>query len=147
MLARIEDHLAALKQPGNHPAYQRMAALEATSTFSFQQNRWLLDRMPEILPENLRLATPVSKARAATRILAEKRLPKTLLFTAGWPHGMPTNEEATILAEVRTQVCEIFGIHNQFGTREQVLSRYAQLLAQKALKDSARGPRALEGES
>jgi 3'-phosphoadenosine 5'-phosphosulfate sulfotransferase (PAPS reductase)/FAD synthetase len=146
MLARMEDHLAALKQKGNHPSYHRLVALEVASGFSFQQNRWLGDRMPELLAEDTLNQIQLSKEKGRLRREAESAIPKSVLFVKGWPHAMPTVEEAQLLADARTKVCALIGIENRFPTVKSVQDRYGELL-REAGKDQSCLPGLAEEES
>jgi hypothetical protein len=44
---------------------------------------------------------------------------------------MPTPSEAALLAEVRCEVADVVGLEIGYATAEAVLSRYAELMAQK----------------
>jgi 3'-phosphoadenosine 5'-phosphosulfate sulfotransferase (PAPS reductase)/FAD synthetase len=130
------DLLASLGCDDNHDVYRMMVALEADSGFGFQGSRWLADVAPHLLSPELIERVQKAKRGAELRVAAEKLLPKHLHFTKGWPTGLPTPEEAELIASVRIQVAKAVGIDVGFTTAEQVSARYAELLAAKAAKDA-----------
>jgi hypothetical protein len=110
-----------------------MVGLEIASTFAFQGSRWLGDTLADLFPA---LVAPVAlaKQRGAAREEAEARIPAHLLYVKGWPTCVPTEAEATLLAEVRTAVAGAVGFAPTFTTAAEVIGRYRQLMALKEAK-------------
>lgn len=131
------DLLAATGCADNHPLYVSMVELEAASGFGFQGNRWLADVAPHLLSDDLRQRVAGAKEGAQRRVAAEKLLPKHLHYTKGWPTGLPTAEEADLIAAVRRDVAAAVGIVVKYTTGAEVLERYAELLAQKPVDEVA----------
>jgi hypothetical protein len=78
-------------------------------------------------------AKEIAKARA----VLEKRIPKRLEFTKGWPTFVPTMAEAELLAEVRQEMGVLLGIEVKYTTADSVRARYAELMAEKRGADSS----------
>lgn len=133
IMSSIPDLNASVSCPDNLDVYRMMVELEADSTFAFQGNRWLADLAPQHLSEDLRERARQAKAKAEQRVAIEAEIPKHLLYVSGWPTGMPTRAEAELIADVRRRVSQIMGINAQCLTAEDVLERYADLLAKKAI--------------
>ncbi len=125
VLASQTDLLAAARCVDNMAILQEIVALEIRSTFSFQGKRWLGDLVPDLFDAPLRAALAEAKERAALRQAAEARIPKHLLYTAGWPTCMPTQEEAYLLANIRGLVAEAVGLEADCLDAAAVLARYA----------------------
>jgi 3'-phosphoadenosine 5'-phosphosulfate sulfotransferase (PAPS reductase)/FAD synthetase len=140
IMGSIGDLNASSSCPDNQFIYRRMVDLEIRSGYAFQGSRWLGDVAPHLLSEEVILALADSKLRAKQRELSESRIPKKLLYTNGWPTSMPTLEEATLLAEVRREVCVAIGVELTFITAESIIERYAELIAIKAVKDAKAKP-------
>jgi 3'-phosphoadenosine 5'-phosphosulfate sulfotransferase (PAPS reductase)/FAD synthetase len=134
----LSDQRVSASVVDNVPVFQTIVRLETRSTFAFQGSRWLGDVAPHLLDEAARTALVLAKARAAQRVQIEKRIPKHLLYTAGWPTIMPTEAEAELLCAVRREIAELLGIEVQYIDPAQVLARYAELMAQKAQKKPVR---------
>jgi 3'-phosphoadenosine 5'-phosphosulfate sulfotransferase (PAPS reductase)/FAD synthetase len=128
------DLIAAAGCEDNHPLYVSMVELEAASGFGFQGNRWLADVAPHLLSPELRERVAAAKENAKRRVELEARLPKHLHYTKGWPTGLPTADEAELIAQVRRDVAAAVGLSVKYTTGAEVLERYADLLAQKAAK-------------
>ena len=128
------DMRASTDCPDNHQIYREMVELEATSTFAFQSNKWLADVRPDLLGEELVMKVARAKSAAQQRQAAEARIPKSLLYTKGWPSGLPTLADAQLLADVRCEVAEAVGIDIQYRDADSVLRRYQQLLEVQASK-------------
>ncbi len=111
--------------------YRALVGLEIDSTFSFQQHSWLSDVAPSLLDGNTRIRALGAKHRAAGREIAERRIPKHLLYEAGWPNCIPTTEEAELLAEVRREVAASVGITIAYSEAGEIVQRYADLIALK----------------
>lgn len=131
------DLMASAGCIDNHEVYIELVELEAESTFAFQGNRWLADVAPHLLPLDLRTAIVEAKERALLRQRCESKIPKHLLYVKGWPTGLPTIAEATIIAGVRREVGALLNIRVDYTTPRAVVHRYEQLLQDKALKVKA----------
>ena len=131
------DRRAAAAAPESADLYREMVDLEITSTFAFQGNAWLGDVAPHLLTDEQRAGLAQSKAVAKFREDAEATIPKHLLYTAGWPEAMPTREEAEHLCTVRRVVGAMLGIAVSCTEPDELLARYAELMAAKAAKDGA----------
>ena len=136
------DLMASAGCIDNHEVYIELVELEAESTFAFQGNRWLADVAPHLLPLDLRTAIVEAKERALLRQRSESKIPKHLLYVKGWPTGLPTIAEATILADVRREVGALLKIDVGYTTPKAVADRYEQLLCEKASKMKAATPSA-----
>lgn len=136
ILATKNDHLAALKEPRNHPAFRRISKLELESTFSFQSKRWVVEYSPDLVDEFTSMLIPVVQAKADQRRALEARIPKELLFVKGWPTSVPTVEQAGILAEVRAEVSDIMGFSSLYLTTQDLRERYATMVKEKEAKDA-----------
>ena len=128
ILASHGDLLAASTCPENQDIYREQVALEILSSFSFQGNTWLGDVAPQVLSEEMREGLELAKQRAKRREAIEARIPKHLLFTKGWPHMLPTMDEARLLSEVRQEVAEVMNFIIRYTSPEAILDRYTQLL-------------------
>lgn len=131
IMSNIADLTAAAAQPEAHDIYRRMVRLECLSTFAFQGARWLGDVAPKLLDDFGRDALASAKLAAQARMLAEKRITKSMLYVKGWPHRMLTDNEADILADVRREVSELLGLTSGCLNRDSIHARYAELLAAK----------------
>lgn len=131
VLASQADLRSASSCITNHEVYRALVALEIESTFSFQEQAWLSDVAPDLLDRDTRINALAVKDKATRRELAERRIPKHLLYEAGWPHCIPTIEEAELLADVRLEVAAAAGITIGFTTPAQIVKRYADLIALK----------------
>ncbi len=130
IMGSIGDLNASSSCPDNQDIYRRMVTLEFVSTFGFQGSRWLGDLAPHLLDAEARAALDRAKQSHKVREAAEARIPKHLLFTKGWPTVMPTYDEAVLLGEVRETVCGVLGIPATFTQPEEILARYAVLMAE-----------------
>lgn len=137
------DLYNATQDEAGHPLYRRMVGLEIESTFAFQSNKWLGDVNPGLLTsetqDRLQLAKKVSLRRKAL----EASIPRHLLYTKGWPTGIPTLQEASQLAEIRSEVASGVGINIKCSTADSIIQRYEELMEQKQLKGDYAGE---EGE-
>lgn len=131
VLASQADLKSASSCVTNHEVYRALVGLEIDSTFSFQEHSWLSDVAPDLLDSDTRMNAIGVKDRAARREIAERMIPKHLLYEAGWPQCMPTVEEAELLAEVRQEVAAAVGIRIGFTKRAEIVRRYADLIALK----------------
>ena len=133
------DLLASASCAENQAIYREMVELEITSTFSFQGNRWLADVAPQLLSQANVQRLVEAKERAAAREAAEAELPPHLLFVKGWPTGVPTIQEARLIADVRRRVAAAVGLQINYTDGESVRARYGELVAQVEAKASANG--------
>lgn len=134
IMSAIADLEAAASCEDNHPLYVQMVELEAVSGFGFQGNRWLADVAPHLLSPELLARVESAKAGAKRRVELESLLPKHLHYVKGWPTGLPTVDEAALIAQVRRGVADVLGLEVKYTTGAEVLARYAELLAIKASK-------------
>ena len=131
------DQRVSASVAANAPVFRTIAGLEITSTFAFQGSRWLGDVAPQLLDEATLATLAEAKVRASKRVQIEKRIPKHLLYTKGWPTVMPTMEEAVLLCEVRCEISGLLGIAVRYTTPAELITRYAELMAMKAAKEAA----------
>jgi len=135
----LSDQRTSASVAANAAVFRTIVSLEIRSTFAFQGSRWLGDVAPQLLDEKTRTALVEAKARAARRVSIERRIPKHLLYTKGWPTVMPTLEEAALLCQARREVAELLGLSIRYTEPEALLARYAQLMDQKAQKANKTG--------
>jgi 3'-phosphoadenosine 5'-phosphosulfate sulfotransferase (PAPS reductase)/FAD synthetase len=133
----LSDQRVSASVAANAPVFRTVVGLEIRSTFAFQGSRWLGDIAPQLLDDETRAAFVASKDRAAKRVQIEKRIPKHLLYTKGWPTVMPTEAEAELLCTVRREVADLMGFEIQYTEPGKLVARYADLMAQKASKEAA----------
>lgn len=138
IMATLADLTAASSCEDNVAIYREMVQLEIDSTFAFQGARWLGDVAPHLLSGETLERLAAAKAAARVREAEEARIPKHLLYTAGWPAVMPTWEEAELLAEVRQRVAAALQINIHYQTAAAIMARYADLMQQKSQKEGAR---------
>ena len=129
VLASGNDLAAATKHEPNLTAYRSLVELELASGFSFQPSRWLADVALPLLSAETSAALQAAKERAEQRRLLERRIPKALLYTKGWPTTMPTLEEASLLADVSRQVARDVSLDIDYATGPAVRDRIADLIA------------------
>lgn len=141
------DQRVSASVADNQPVFRTIIKLEARSTFAFQGSRWLADVAPQLLDDSERAAIAAAKDRAAKRVEIEKRIPKHLLYTKGWPMVMPTEEEAELLCAVRREVGELLGIEIQYTESFELIARYAELMEQRAVKEAAKAKAAARKKS
>lgn len=128
ILASKSDLAASASCPDNADIYREMVALEARSTFSFQDSGWLGDVAPHLLGEDLRAKLEEAKRKAALREEAEARIPKHLLYVKGYPVFVPTWEEARVIAEVRGEVSALVGLNVSYTDPARVIDRIQELM-------------------
>lgn len=131
IMGSADDLVASASCPDNADVYREMVDLEIESGFAFQGGKWLADVAPDLLTADQRIGITDAKEGAAARSALEAEIPKHLLYTEGWPTVMPTDEEAAMLARVRTSVGAILGIPVKYATAAEVTARYAELMAAK----------------
>lgn len=127
------DQENATKPAESHDLYREQVDLEIASTFSFQSGGWLGDVSPYLLSTEQRLQLEEAKVKAEARECLDKQIPKHLLYVKGWPHSIPTEEEAILLSAHRRDVAKVMGLDVKYTTAEDVIARYTELMA---LKDS-----------
>lgn len=142
IMANIADLTASAANPAHAALYREMVDLEIASAFAFQGSRWLGDVAPHLLTDDQREGLARAKERAKRVKLAQKRIPKHLLYTRGWPTVMPTRQEAELLAEVRREVADALGIQIERADARAILDRYADLMAKKMAKEAAAAKKA-----
>jgi hypothetical protein len=62
------------------------------------------------------------------REIAEADIPRTLLFTKGWPTRVPTQDEAALLARIREKVSDAVGISIGYREPVEIVARYTELI-------------------
>jgi len=134
----LSDQRVSASVAANAPVFRTVVGLEIRSAFAFQGNHWLGDVAPQLLDDATRAALLAAKDLAARRIQIEKRIPKHLLYTKGWPTVMPTAAEAEVLCSARREVAALYGITVTCTEPAELIARYAQLMAQKAAKEAAK---------
>lgn len=125
------DLMAASTCTDNADLYRKMVELECESTFAFQGNRWLADVAPQLLFSELRERVFAAKVAAIARQEAEARIPRHLLYSRGWPHAVPNQTDAELLADVRRDVAVAVGIDIEYTTAETIQERYEVLIRAK----------------
>lgn len=117
-----------------HPLYRQMVDLEIASTFAFQSKKWLGDVNPALLSSETLDRLAQAKQVSLRRKELEAAIPKHLLYTKGWPTCIPTFEEATLLAEIRSEVAAGVGLTVKCSTPQSIIQRYEELMEQMRLK-------------
>ena len=112
-----------------------MVALEIESTFSFQEKRWLADVASHLLNDTNREQLEQAKNKAARRAAAEKRIPKALLYTEGWPTKIPTPAEARLISEVRQEIADIMQLPVLYLAPDAIIARFEELIEEKRQKE------------
>jgi 3'-phosphoadenosine 5'-phosphosulfate sulfotransferase (PAPS reductase)/FAD synthetase len=129
VLASGHDLQAATRAAGNLDLYRHLVGIEATSTFSFQPQRWLADVAPHLLPASLLADVARAKLGAAERRCIEAAMPAGLRFVKGWPPRLPTAEEADQIALARAPILFRHGLENHFPDGNRIRARFAELIA------------------
>lgn len=137
-----DDQRIAASILAHVPLFRTVVRLEIDSTFGFQGSHWLADVAPQHLDADMLAELAASKARAARRVAIEKRIPKHLLYTKGWPRVMPTDAEAEGLASVRREIAALYGMTVRYTDADAVRARYAELMAINAAKEAAKTAKA-----
>ena len=138
IMATTPDHAAGTRDPRNQDLYREQCELEISSTFAFQDGKWLSDVAPHLLTESQRKRLTQAKVKAEQREETERVIPKHLLYVKGWPVSQPTLEECAFLAERRRAVASIMEIQVEHTTAISVWNRYAALLRLKEEKSERR---------
>ena len=134
----LSDQRVSASVAANVPVFRTIIGLEIRSGFAFQGSRWLGDIAPQLLDSETLAALVATKERASKRMQIEKRIPKHLLFTKGWPHVMPTEAEAELLCNVRREIAALYNITVSYTEPAALIARYAQLMALNAVKEAAK---------
>lgn len=128
VLASGHDLVAASRAAGNLDLYRHLAAMEASSTFSFQPGRWLADVAPQLLPSSLAHDIALAKRDAAARRAIEAAMPAGLRFVKGSPARLPSKAEAHQIAEARTMLLARHGLENRYPDARAIRQRFAEFL-------------------
>jgi len=134
ILGSLHDLIASATCPENHDIYREMVDLEIASSYSFQSDQWLGDVAPHLLTASQIVGLKLAKWRAAHRDSIEQQIPFHLLYKKGWPTVMPTRAEAILLGKIRQRVAEIMQLSIQYTDPDQILERYAELMAKSEAK-------------
>lgn len=135
------DLRAASHHLGNVASYRRLVNLEIASSFGFQGSRWLADVAPGLLEPHIREAIEPAKAAVRRRVEVQARIPRELLYTAGWPTMVPSPEQAQLLAEVRREVAQAVGICVDYVDADSIIERYEELIAKREAKLAGKNKR------
>ena len=84
---------------------------------------------PEILA-----ALAEAKIKAERRKQIEALIPKNIRYVKGWPVAVPTEAEASILANVREEMGDLFRLPVRFTQAGSVIEHYEHLMRIKAQK-------------
>lgn len=142
IMAQRSDLIASASCADNVPVFHTMVGLEIASTFAFQGASWLADIAPQLLDAETHASLAAAKQRGAARAQIEARIPEHLLYTEGWPTVMPTLAEAELLAEVRLAVAALLGLDVKYTDATSIIARYAELMAENAVKEAAKTKKA-----
>lgn len=134
VLASIRDLRAAASAAGNLELYLHLVGMEASSTFSFQPERWLADVAPALLPASLAADVARAKADADRRRQIEAAMPAGLRYVKGWPVRIPTIFEAADIALARREILQRHGIEDRYPGARDIINRFVELMALKAAK-------------
>ena len=137
VLASAHDIGIAARAPGNRGVFQHLVDREASSTFSFQPDRWLGDVAPDLLPASLAADLARGKALGAERQRLEASLPQNLRYVKGWPQRVPSLDEAAVILGVRTRIMAMHGLTSPYTTVVQIRDRIAKLHDAQRLKEAA----------
>lgn len=127
VLGSANDLEVAARAPTNLGTLLYLVEMEASSTFSFQSDRWLGDVAPDLLPASLAMDLARGKAQAGERRQLEAMLPPNLRYVKGWPQRVPTIEEAATIAEVRSRILAVHNLDTPYRTAIEVRDRIAFL--------------------
>jgi 3'-phosphoadenosine 5'-phosphosulfate sulfotransferase (PAPS reductase)/FAD synthetase len=137
ILASENDLTVAARAPGNRGVLFHLVDMEARSTFSFQQDRWLGDVGRDLLPSSLAADLARGQALAAERRRLEERLPAGLRYVKGWPQRVPTLGEASVILTTRTAVLAMHGLETPYTTPALVRDRIAELHDAERVREAA----------
>lgn len=131
------DLTVSARAPGNLGLLHHLVDIEAQSTFSFQQNRWLGDIAPDLIRPALWADLERGKVRAAERRNLEDRLPANLRYVKGWPQRIPTLAEASVILSTRSAILAVHGKTSPYDTPALVRDRIAELFHAERVKEAA----------
>lgn len=134
IMSSAADMANATRDPASHSLYRQMVDLEVESTFAFQSNKWLGDVNPSLLDSETQDRLQLAKQVSLRRKTLESGIPKHLLYEKGWPTGIPTFDEAALLADIRGEVAAGVGLNIKCTTPHSIIERYEELMEQKRLK-------------
>lgn len=134
VLQSLPDQLAAVRAPGNRGLLLDLVDLEARSTYSFQQGRWLGDLAPHLLPPDLVRAIGEAKAKSDERSKLEAALPAGLRYVKGWPVRLPTMDEAIQVVAAREVILRHHDLPIKYPTARSVIDRFAELMSLQSSK-------------
>lgn len=137
VLGSANDLEVAARAPTNLGTLLYLVEMEASSTFSFQSDRWLGDVAPDLLPASLAMDLARGKAQAGERRQLEAMLPPNLRYVKGWPQRVPTIEEAATIAEVRSRILAVHNLDTPYRTAIEVRDRIAFLHDQQREREAA----------
>jgi len=137
IMSSMADLTAAAGAAESHDLYRHLVDLEIRSTFGFQGSRWLADVAPHLLSDAMRTDVDCAKQKARARIEIERRITKPMLYVKGWPTRMLTDDEASILADVRSEISSLLDIESQFTDVHSIHGRYAQLMMANEARQAA----------
>jgi len=139
VLSSLPDLTNSATCKANHTLFSELVDLEITSTFSFQDKRWLADISPALLSDTQRAGLYIAKENAVARQRAEAEIPPHLLYEKGWPLVMPTYSEAALLGQIRAEVGSLIGIAVKFTQPDAIIDRYGYLMQQAREKNQKSG--------
>lgn len=131
------DLNVSARAPGNLGLLHHLVDIEAKSTFSFQQQRWLGDIAPDLIRPALWADLERGKVRAAERRNLEDRLPANLRYVKGWPQRIPTLAEASVILSTRSAILAVHGKTSPYDTPALVRDRIAELFHAERVKEAA----------
>ena len=137
VLASQQDITAAARAPGNRGVLFHLVDQEASSTFSFQPQRWLGDVARDLLPASLASDFSRGKALGAERQRLEASMPQNLRYVKGWPQRIPSIEEAEQIAQVRRSILAVHRLETPYDTAQLVRDRIAELFDSQRIKEAA----------
>ena len=137
VLGSENDLTVSARAPGNLGLLHHLVDIEAQSTFSFQQQRWLGDIAPDLIRPALWADLERGKVRAAERRNLEERLPANLRYVKGWPQRIPTLAEASVILSTRSAILAVHGKTSPYNTPALVRDRIAELFHAERVKEAA----------
>lgn len=137
VLASEQDITAAARAPGNRGVLFHLVEREASSTFSFQPQRWLGDVAPDLLPASLAADLWRGKVLGADRQRLEAAMPQNLRYVKGWPQRIPSIDEAQQIAQVRRSILAVHNLDTPYDTAHLVRDRIAELYHSQRLQEAA----------
>lgn len=125
VLASRADVENAAKCDVNAEAYRQITDLEISSTFAFQPTRWLADtNTPQPID---RAQLERAKRLNTIRRALEDTLPPDLRYIKGWPPRIPNQQEARLIADVRSAILAHHELASPFQSPSAVIDRFAEL--------------------